>query len=94
MPVDVCVSAEHDDPSEAVGQVLEAFKNAPRAQRVAPGVFSFSRVATYEVCPLAHRFKYIEGREEEFVPAPVRLGKCLHHALARLYLAKASGMTS
>ena len=93
VPVDVCVSAEHDDSSEAVGQVLEAFKNAPRAQRVAPGVFSFSRLATYEVCPLAHRFKYIEGREEEFMPAPVRLGKCLHHALARLYLAKASGMS-
>lgn len=93
VPVDVCVSAEHNDPSEAAGQVLEAFKNALPAQRVGPGVFSFSRLATYEVCPLSHRFKYIEGREEEFIPAPVRLGKCLHRALARLYLAKASGMS-
>lgn len=93
VPVDVCVSAEHNDPSEAAGEVLEAFETAPRAQRVAAGVSSFSRLATYEVCPLSHRYKYIEGREEEFMPAPVRLGKCLHLALARLYLAKASGMS-
>ena len=45
------------------------------------------------MCPLAHRFKYIEGREEEFTPASVRLGKCLHFALAQLYLAEAAGMS-
>ena len=93
VPVDVCVSTEHNGPSEAAGQILEVLKDKTPGQGVAPGVFSFSRLATYEVCPLSHRFKYIEGREEEFVPAPVRLGKCLHLALARLYLAKASGMS-
>ena len=60
---------------------------------MAPGVFSFSRLATYEVCPLSHRFKYIEGREEEFTPSAVRLGKCLHLALAQFYSAKAAGMS-
>ena len=93
VPVDVCASAEHDDPSETAGQILEAFKNEVPGQRVAQGVFSFSRLATYEVCPLSHRFKYIEGREEEFTPASVRLGKCLHLALAQLYLAKAAAMS-
>lgn len=93
VPVDVCVSAEHDDPSETAGQILEAFENEAPGQRVALGVVSFSRLATYEVCPLSHRFKYIEGREEEFTPAAVRLGKCLHLALAQLYVAKAPGMS-
>ncbi len=92
VPADVCVSTEHSDPSQAAGQILSAFENQARGQRVAHGVFSFSRLATYEVCPLSHRFKYIEGREEEFRPAPVWLGRCLHLALARLYLAKASGI--
>ena len=93
VPVDVCVSTEHNGPSGAAGQILEVLKNEAAGQRVAPGVFSFSRLATYEICPLSHRFKYIEGREEEFIPAAVRLGQCLHLALAQLYLAKASGMS-
>ena len=91
VPVDVCVSTEHNGPAEAAGQILEALKNEAPGQRVAPSVFSFSRLATYEICPLSHRLKYIEGREEEFMPAPVWLGKCLHLALAQLYVAKASG---
>ena len=93
VPVDVCVSTEHNDPSEAAGEILRAFENRVQGQRVARGVFSFSRLATYEICPLSHRFKYIEGREEEFEPAPVWLGKCLHLALARLYVPKASEMS-
>ena len=93
VPVDVCVSTEHNDPPEAVGQILRAFENQPQGQRMGHGVYSFSCLATYEVCPLSHRFKYIEGREEEFKPAPVWLGKCLHLALAQLYLPKASGMS-
>ncbi len=74
-------------------QIVRAFENQAQGQRVAHGVFSFSRLATYEVCPLSHRFKCIEGREEEFMPAPVWLGKCLHLALAQLYSPKASGMS-
>ena len=93
VPVDVCVSTEHDGPSKAVAQILRAFENRAQGQRVARGVFSFSRLATYEVCPLSHRFKYLEGREEEFKPAPVWLGKCLHIALARLYEPKTSEMS-
>ena len=93
VPVDVCVSTEHDVPSKAVGQILRAFENRAHGLNVAHGVFSFSRLATYEVCPLSHRFKYIEGREEEFKPAPVSLGKFLHLALARLYEPKPSEMS-
>ena len=93
VPVDVCVSTEQLGPSDAADQILKALKNEPPGRRVVPGTFSFSRLATYEVCPLSHRFKYIEGREEEFMPAPVRLGKCLHLALAQLYFAKASRMS-
>ena len=92
VPVDVCVSTEHTDPLEAANQILRAFATRAQGQSVARGVFSFSRLATYEVCPLSHRFKYIEGREEEWVPPPVWLGKCLHLALARLYVPGASGM--
>ena len=93
VPVDVCVSTEHNGPSETAGQILKALKNEVAGRRPVQGVFSFSRLATYEVCPLSHRFKYIEGREEEFMPAAVRLGKCLHLALAQLYLAKTSRMS-
>ena len=91
VPVDVCVSTAHNGPLEAAGQILEALKNEAPVQSAAPGVYSFSRLATYEACPLSHRFKYIEGREEEFMPTAVSLGKCLHLALAQLYSAKASG---
>ena len=93
VPADVCVSTEHNDPSEAVRQILSAFENRAQEQRVTRGDISFSRLATYEVCPLSHRFKYIEGREEEFKPAPVSLGKCLHLALARLYMPGATRMS-
>ena len=93
VPVDICVSTEHDDPSKTVGKILRAFEKRAQGQSVPRGVFSFSRLATYEVCPLSHRFKYLEGREEEFKPAPVWLGKCLHLALARLYEPKTSEMS-
>ncbi len=93
VPVDVCVSTEQNSPSQAAGQIVDALESEAPGQRVVPGVFSFSRLATYEVCPLSHRFKYIEGREEEFMPVAVRLGKCLHLALAQLYPAKASGIS-
>ena len=93
VPVDICVSTEHDDPSKTVGEILHAFEKRAQGQSVPRGVFSFSRLATYEVCPLSHRFKYLEGREEEFKPAPVWLGKCLHLALARLYEPKTSEMS-
>lgn len=93
VPADFCVSTEHNDPSQVVAQILDAYESGVKDQRVSRGVFSFSRLATYEVCPLSHRFKYIEGREEEFTPAPVSLGKCLHLALARLYMPVASRMS-
>ena len=34
VPVDVCVSTEHDGPSKAVGQILRAFENRPQGQSV------------------------------------------------------------
>ncbi len=53
-----------------------------------PEDFSFSQLATFDVCPLAFHYKYVERQPELLETEAMFLGKRLHEALFFLYRAE------
>jgi len=47
--------------------------------------FSYSAITTFENCPLAFRFRYLEKRPEAFVTIETHMGRAVHGALHRAY---------
>ena len=91
VPADLCLSASRARPDELVERVARAWDRAEResshSTRLPPlkGSFSYSQLATYEVCPLAYRYKYLERRPETLETEAMFLGKRLHEAMFYLY---------
>jgi RecB family exonuclease len=52
---------------------------------------SFSAVTLYQKCPLAFRFRYIDGIREDTMPSALAFGRSIHHAIERWYEARLWG---
>ena len=56
------------------------------AQRITGrNYLSFSAVSLYQRCPLAYRFKYVDGLPEETVSASLAFGGAIHASLERYF---------
>jgi putative RecB family exonuclease len=89
VPADMCLETDTLPPEEAARLIADAWDSA-QADRSADeswptGVFSFSQLAAFDVCPQAYRYKYIERRPEVIESAVMFLGKRVHEALFHLY---------
>ena len=57
-----------------------------------PGnVFSFSRIKCFQQCPLRYRYRYLQGRKEEFRSIESFLGNTVHDVLEWLYTVRDGG---
>ncbi len=48
--------------------------------------FSFSRLKTFDQCPLRYRYRYLDGRREAFRSVETLVGRATHQVLEWLYL--------
>lgn len=50
-------------------------------------IYSHTRLATYERCPLSYQYKYIDKIKPEIPYRPIEqfLGECVHISLENLY---------
>jgi len=49
--------------------------------------FSYSAIATFNNCPMAFRFRYLEKRPEAFVTVETHMGRVMHGVLFQAYAA-------
>lgn len=49
--------------------------------------FSYSAITTFENCPMAFRFRYLEKRPEAFVTVETHMGRVVHAVLFQAYAA-------
>jgi len=49
------------------------------------GTFSFSQLASFDICPLEYRYKFLDHQRESVQSEPMFLGERLHEALYFLY---------
>lgn len=49
------------------------------------GLFSFSRIKTFDQCPLRYRYRYLDGRVEAFRSIESHLGTVIHDVLEWTY---------
>jgi RecB family exonuclease/shikimate kinase len=90
VPADLTIATETADPQRIAERIVvelrRAKKNDTRLIPIVPvGRFTFSQLATYDVCPLAYRYKYIDRQRELLETEAMFLGKRLHEVLFVLY---------
>ena len=90
VPVDISTTTEVGSLEQIAERILielrEAEKNEIRLADVRRiGKFTFSRLAMFDVCPLAFRYKYVDRRPELVETEFMFLGKRLHEILFLLY---------
>jgi len=93
IPADLCIPTDALSTEEAATTVREAWENANDLSRNVgqdppSGTFTFSQLASFDICPLAYRYKYVEQTAELVETEQMFLGRQLHKALAYLYSAK------
>ncbi|MTK63121.1 MAG: hypothetical protein F8N15_00915 [Methanobacterium sp.] len=96
VPADFVVDTNSCSPDQAGTDIAAAFDRAarqepPTAHGAQRGRFSFSQLATHEVCPRAYRFKYVERRPELIQTTAMVIGTLLHESLRFLYGARSEG---
>jgi putative RecB family exonuclease len=90
VPADLSISTERASP-DAVARIISGAWQAralfiqEEAVHLPRGKFSFSQLASLDVCPLEYRYKFIERRAEVLETEEVFLGKRVHEALSWLY---------
>lgn len=90
VPADVTFSSEDSPPSALASAIYALWREArvqpPRAVEASlPFAFSYSELSTFEVCPLAYRYKYVDGIPEAVESENMFLGNRLHETLAWMY---------
>jgi CRISPR/Cas system-associated exonuclease Cas4 (RecB family)/shikimate kinase len=90
VPADFSITTDVMLPRETAEVIASALRQAEQSEPhsidvLKAGRFSFSQLATYDVCPLAYRYKYIDRQPELLETEAMFLGKRLHEALAFLY---------
>jgi hypothetical protein len=90
VPADLTLDATCLDPAEVQQRITEFLAERDREPlwpRPAPlhASFSYSMLPTYERCPLAFRFRYLDARSEDFLAESTMLGQALHEVLAWLH---------
>jgi RecB family exonuclease/shikimate kinase len=91
VPADVYVRTDAAVPDEIAQRIVATWRAgelraAGAAPDVAPsGRFSFSQLASFDVCPLAYRYKYVDRRPVLLETEEMFLGARLHDALYFLY---------
>lgn len=90
VPAAATVNTDKTTPEEVAETVLTAWeaaqKQVDRADPMPPrGVFSYSQLDLFDVCPLAYRYKYVDQQAEALETFEMFLGGRLHEALSFLY---------
>ena len=90
VPADLTLSSELSTASALASTIHVAWGKA-RAQHTLPNEpsvpveFSYSQLSSFDVCPLAYRFKYIDRIPEAAESENMFLGSRLHETLAWMY---------
>ena len=90
VPADLTLSSERAMASALASTIHVAWRNA-RARRTLPSEpsvpveISYSQLSSFDVCPLAYRFKYIDRIPEAAESENMFLGSRLHETLAWAY---------
>jgi len=58
---------------------------------VSAGAWSHSRVGLFEQCPLAYRYRYLDGVPDAFATIEQHLGQAVHDALEQAYAERGRG---
>ena len=89
VPADLTIGTNFARPEQIVELIESALHEArgkeSRSVDLPPAGRFFSQLATYDVCPLAYRYKYIERQPELLETEAMFLGQRLHEALFFLY---------
>lgn len=89
VPADLCISTDACEPESAATLIAERWVSEIGSrwsyQTRPTGQYSYSQLATYNACPLAYRFKYVEARPELAETPAMFLGKRLHETLFHLH---------
>lgn len=98
VPADLTLSSERSTASALASLIHVAWGKA-RAQQALPNEpsppveFSYSQLSSFDVCPLAYRFKYIDRIPEAAESENMFLGSRLHETLAWMYANAAANPT-
>lgn len=90
VPADATLSSERS-PTSALASTIHILWANARARQPQPNEsgppfeFSYSELSTFDVCPLAYQFKYIDRIPEAAESESMFLGSRLHETLAWLY---------
>lgn len=99
VPADVYLATDTLLPDEVAATVAEVWESATTARRVIragtqpTGTFSFSQLASFDICPLEYRYKFVDRQREFIETEQMFLGERLHEALHYLYGLMATPVT-
>ncbi len=90
VPADFALATDAMTPQQSAETIASVLSRAEKTESrvIEPQQvrrFSFSQLATYDVCPLAYRYKYVDRQPEFLETEAMFLGKRLHEALSFLY---------
>jgi putative RecB family exonuclease len=90
VPADLTLDTTRLDPAEVERWITEFLVERDREPlwprpALFSGTFSYSKLATYERCPMAYRFRYLDTMPEGFHAEETILGQALHKVLAWLH---------
>lgn len=90
VPANLTLDMNNLTPNQAerlITQFLFERKDEPTwaSWAISGGTFSYSKLAMYERCPLAFRYRYVDGKKEEFLAEETLLGQAVHRTLSWLY---------
>ena len=90
VPADYTISTETEDPKDIATRIHRLWIEAhEEVQTQFPSKIddnvSFSKLSTFQVCPLSYKLKYIQETFGELEPKDMFLGRILHETLAWMY---------
>ena len=90
LPADLTIDSDTNTEDEIVARVVRFLEehshdeNWPGLEPVS-GTFSYSRLATFERCPLAFRYRFLDGQLQSFLAEETLFGESIHKAISWLY---------